>query len=285
MEKKSNKGLVCLVVVLIVALLGAVGYILYDKGIIIKKSDKVYETDKTSVTKSKKDSSISNDEAMLILDLWGITTDNVQSYNEKEEVKFNVAASHLVDVTAYFKSNIQERKYYSEFNCAELKDDSDWYYEQNNDGYMRTKNGVANYCSGYGHNIIPYDMLSNNYKYMFGSDKTIEKKDYGSYVYLSKYDGYVNLPYHDGTGGGEVFLKEIKKVESKNDKLLIYVYMDEFGLVDGNSNKVKVGDKQIDVTDTIEKDIIEKYSDEVNVYKITFNIENNHYVFNKIEKQ
>ena len=47
MEKKTNKGLICLVVVLLIALLGTVGYILVDKGVIkLKKEKSVIEKNK-----------------------------------------------------------------------------------------------------------------------------------------------------------------------------------------------------------------------------------------------
>ena len=56
MEKKSNKGLICLVVILVLALLGTVGYILYDKGVIKLGKDETVE--KTEVNDEAEEKSV-----------------------------------------------------------------------------------------------------------------------------------------------------------------------------------------------------------------------------------
>ena len=82
MEKKNNKGLICLVVILLIAVLGLTGYILVDKGV-IKLKKEVTVKEKVTTEDKNDDVIVSNDELSIMKKISEVM------FNRSDEGDFN----------------------------------------------------------------------------------------------------------------------------------------------------------------------------------------------------
>lgn len=83
-EKKNNKGIIILVVVLVLIIAGLVGYICYDNGIMVLKTEN--ETKESNTKSNKKEESDANDdETIKELDLSKCINTNNVSYSNASD--------------------------------------------------------------------------------------------------------------------------------------------------------------------------------------------------------
>lgn len=260
-----------IIVLLLIVIIGLVGYICYDKGVFgnTKETESVEET---------KIEEMDRDEAKKLLEKFEISCGNIDSYGESN--KFEAAISTL-------------KKPDAEYTCSELlSDELDKWKREGTSYSQSTDKYNLYYCDSdtngkYG--LYSYDRVNEQYKNMF--DKTLDKVNNGMYYYVKKYDGFVGLLWGDGTTGPNIDIEEINKATISNNKLVINAYM-ELLYPDDNDN-FTVGDTKVKCSDLMEnkevekvkQEILDKYLDKVNNYDITFKVKGNNYIFENINKK
>lgn len=270
---KENKKSNVLTVILVLVIVGLVGFILYDKGLLIKK-DSVKEKEKVE----EKGRSFNPAVAEEILDKFSISCTNVDNYQNNDVIKFGA-----------MMNNLNKAKYMS-YSCEDLLSNElgSWDNQEGSDGYYKSTDGVTHFCGkNYFYELYPFEDLKTKYYEMF--EGSIEKKNYGSYYYLSDKDGFAELLYADGTAGPTIFIDKVSSANIKDNMLTMIAHMEV--IVAEDDTHFKVGKNVFEFNsndpktiDAVEKEIIDKHLDDVTKYEIKFKIKDDRYVFNSIKK-
>ena len=281
MEKKSNKGLICLVIILIIALLGTVGYILVDKDIIkLKKEEKKTEE---KVEESK------NDE----LD---IDSELVKSLHSR--INMREFMSEEYDVPIYKQDELtqdtmdnKDKLYYGTFFLASSDFGMTNYDELDyKTTYELTK---ANYDKSYmqffgntNYEINNGDKLSFTHINMASGSGAGFTYDASKQVFVGGFGGIGGTSCHK--------YKTVKLYKAEESKTNVYLYekvifpekadMDD-DIVDifsdyARKNKIDSIDKKGQCGIEID---INNYLDKASTFKITFKKESGNYYFEKSE--
>lgn len=270
---KSKK---LLIVALIVIILGLVGFICYEKD--------VFKKDKPEDESAVEERTMEEKEALALLERFDINTGTVGGYNELNQI-FAVIENNLANVKCDPGTKCQS---FETHTCKELLDTEFDKWKDDGGGYMYSESNTSApyYCGSDLYPVYPFDTVNAKFKSMFG--KEIEKKNYYPYYYLKKYDGFVSLLYGDGTTGPNVDIVKLKSATIKDDLLTITVYMENIGISEEDNIGKNFVDNESDYDEDdmakIEKEIYDKYLDEVDCYDITFDVDGNNYVFNKIKQ-
>ena len=204
-KKKSNKGLIVLVVLLFVVILGLVGYICYDKGVF----DSLLGKDSPEPKQKEK---ISEEEVNSLRDF--LIVDESSGMQTSLYFDHNVSIDTMSDELVNYLIKV-----YGDKNQLSDKIQS-WMREHNND-------------IGSGDTIISSfakQELENILKLTFNIDKDIEVKESSDYIYQYNSNG---VKYHSNSGvfdlvssinpdePGTVKTKMTKYEQSNND---VYIY-------------------------------------------------------------
>ena len=277
MEKsKTNKGLVVMVVILSVLLMGAVGYICYDKFMV--KEEPVADNE-------PKEEKLSEEEVMKLHDSL-IIKDTEASLYFKDDIDVDKNTNELVEyvLTKYAEEN-NWKKQLDEFYENEA--------EKNSNDYSKAFS-------------VSKDEIENMLNKTFNVNKTLELKDKQTYSYRAwviTYSAEDNMFYLDAATTGPEYggLKnKLTKYEQEGNTLYIYDKFVMCHLANGaecyktsSYNLIVTASKQKESEDVkydsniIKKDyngvvepvydeyinydyIFENYSDKLNTYKTTF---------------
>lgn len=142
--------------------------------------------------------------------------------------------------------------------------------------------------------IVSYDEINAKYQELFGSSKSLEKKDYATgHSDQFKYsDNAFRVWLYAGGGGGVGMFNVVKNASYSGENIIVEVYHDVISMC-------YIGDSDycIDATDNVisatitsadeynMQDLINNFSDQIPVYTMTFAKDNGHYVLTNVEKQ
>jgi hypothetical protein len=268
-SKKKNILIIVLVVLLVFILIAFISFVFFIKNT-SSDTTKIDEDETTTIQNT-----MDEDEALKLLTKFDITDLTVTDYSD--EVRFGATINNLSGT-------------YTKYDCSDLLSDELNNWETRDDGYLiaGTSSSRPYFCSNsQKYELYPYNDVNSMFKTMFNG--SVINGKYGSYYYISKYNGYSYLLYADGTTGPNVSIDKIKDVNVSDTKLIITAYLENIEAYD--EKNFKVGDNLIpfDMDDdnyvnTVKDKIINNYLDSVNTYKISFTIDNDNYVFESINK-
>lgn len=139
--------------------------------------------------------------------------------------------------------------------------------------------------------VVSYWELNDEYRKLFGGD--LEKRDYGvghsdSFTFSANDDNFVITQYAGGGSGAGMF-SVVKDAYYNNDDILVNVYHDVLPLCGATEDEYCIESNSSGiVVDSIEranvKDLISKFDSSIPVYKMTFVVDDGHYVLKSVEK-
>lgn len=138
---------------------------------------------------------------------------------------------------------------------------------------------------------VSYRDLNNMYKYLFGSDENLEKKNYNnqSFIYFSTDNEATDyfLVYPGGYGGtGLTKFTAIKDAYFEDNRLVVEMYRENISWCGLITPEPEVCVKQqtwlSDNDFEAKQEIIEKFGDKLSVKKMYFVKDNNHYILEEI---
>ena len=285
--KDNNQSkLIAVLVVIIIALTFALGYAVGNKNSNGKSLEKSSEKTEEKKDSTKKDTEKGNtkeftkEDAKQLLTFYNINPDTVEHYNiyKKLEVTYNYLIEKNKDNYRY---DTCENILKSELKNWKKMDDYAYYLDYVEYYYCSTYDNQKYY-------VIPYSDFED------ALDKLYEekmKKDFAEYYYVKDLDSIVFMPYRDGTEGPSIAINEIKEYKKENNKIEIMLYSEKIPCedydyqTDRSKNCGKNGWKESGNYNEIEKNIIEKYSDEVNLYKIKIEDHGDYTTFVSLERQ
>jgi len=298
MEKNNEKEfkqtrLIIVLVAIIVILVFALGFVLGTKNNNIlkltnekieerknnstKKEEQKEQTEKSEIIKKE----LTEKDAKELLDFYKINSNTISNYNISN--KLEVTYNYLKDNNNYkqetckefLKNEINNWKHsaYNEYEYYELFKATDDYY----------------YCDGNKkYDVIPYSDYVDALKKLFNEEM---KKDYWEYYYVKSSDSIIFLPYRDGTEGPSISIDKVKSIKKDDNIIKIEYYAEKLSCedydyqTDKSKNCGKNGWKESGTYDDIQKEIIEKYLEEVNLYRIKIEDHGDYTTFVSLEKQ
>ena len=268
MEKsKTNKGLVVMVVILSIALLGAIGYICYDK-FMVKVEDPKQEEPKQEEKLSEEE--VNNLRKGLILD---------EEYGMQASLYFDHNVS--IDTMSDELVNYLIKKHCDQ-NQVSSKIDS-WMKEHNND----VSSGDSVIYSFY------KQELANILKSTFNTDKDLNIKESTDYIYMYNSNGIkynsndemLNVVSSINPSEPGTIQTKMTKYDQQNNEVYVYEKVmlcyygqsfDSNGCTNSHGYFVKITDDSKIMSNNGENRtfnydyIFENYSDKLNTYKTTF---------------
>ena len=283
MEKKSNKGLICLVVILFLAVLGLGGYILYDKDMFHLKKNDVTESTKTKETEVDYDL----DKADELLGKYGL------SGKDKQKISW---------IKAYQKGYPDDYKRWIVLDSIDTSGldkiyCSDWYSDDQNDSNRcRTDVGVIDKTEEVP--VIPYDKANEVYKNMYGEmmakrSFSISDGFFAAYSYNQYHNSFIKSECGGcgGTRGPQTRVFKIKNAKISGNKLTVQVYaqVTNADYAYGNdAEKItyRLGDIVLEAKteEDATKEVIEKYLDKVDLYEVKFEKNKEDYMLKSLVK-
>lgn len=145
---------------------------------------------------------------------------------------------------------------------------------------------------------VYYNSLNDKYKEMFGSSKSLEKKDYDaghsiSFSYSDDNGEYYDvLPFYGG-GAGEAMFSVVKSANYDDGSIIVQVYHDLVSICfeeDTNDGYcIDAGGLQNAVVNSVDQynmsDLISEFADDIPIYTMTFVKDDGHYVLSNVQKQ
>lgn len=156
---------------------------------------------------------------------------------------------------------------------------------------------------------IYYDDLNETYKYLFGETNDAAREDFSlgckKFVYDKKQDVFIDASECGGVGTPKYFYG-VKTAKEKDNKLVIDVVYAEFNIVgsydENNVVYFKYNDtlnnsyddkdiygsesgKERENYDKFEEKYLEENSQKLPIYTFVFEKEDNHYIFNSMERK
>ncbi len=268
-EKKKGKGKTIVIVLLILIILGLVSYIVYDKDLLGLKKD----SNKENIQEAKEET-ISDQEAQELLDKFGVmdvylggTVFDRGGYSD--DYKNYVVLRQLEDQGT--KGSCEELlKQEIEEGTVKYRD-GDQVYE--------TPNGVCQEETV----LIDYDDANALYQEMFGRFPSMVKNSTSfqveGYYYSNNQNGFIKTYIPGGGSDGAVYAVAYKDATLDGDTLTIEVYHKCVNMNDDGT--YTVNDKKIDSNEEAEQEVL-KNKDQMDIYKVIFIKENDHFIFNRI---
>lgn len=138
---------------------------------------------------------------------------------------------------------------------------------------------------------VKYDDLNNKYKYLFGSDQEIEKRDYnllhGDYLYTEERGGQFKVKLGGIGGTGGTMFSVVKEARYEEGILVVKVYHDAVSWCESEDqigSNYCVKPYSAPKSEAIQ-DLIENFADNIPVYTMTFTKDDGHYMLKNIQKQ
>ena len=219
MEKKSNKGFIITIVILSILLLGAVGYIAYDKFYLNDEKETVKEEQKTEEKLSEEE--IKKLHGSLITSK---VSKNTWGFYYKDKLTIDNISSELL--VKYAIINYINEKQININSDLVFERDKVLYNDRDDDGNL-----IPADKSKYENQIISKKEIDNYIKEKFNTDKKITLKDkteipmgymFGLFAYYNINDDSFYL-YSPHRGGG-LFEVANKFIEAKQEGDFIYIY-------------------------------------------------------------
>ena len=295
-KKKSNKGLICLVVILLLAVLGLGGYILVDKDIIkLKKEEK--KTEEKVEPKEVELDPESEEVVSLMKKALGVDdysvfstcTSNLNVYRKGFDINSVENADLDILVTHYIASVSSKDQPYYEKKEIDLGTGS----EAPAGSYGTLKNETyKNYVLEYFGPKYKFEIPKEGYE--FNSHLSC-----GIYRYSKEYDCYLNI---SACGGicPDMYINKLDKAVKNSTEDSIVVDFYSFVLINDTENGGSYLRNDIESTDNIayynsdehvydtmqnQKDeIFAQYKDKAARYQFTFKKDGDNYYINKVEK-
>ena len=217
-NKKSNKGLIVLVVLLSVLLIGAVVYICYDKFMVKEES---VNNDSKEIEK------LSEEEVMKLHDSLVSTSKSTGFYFDEKVSIEDIPAEVIIEIAMNGYISEQGIKYDADnFYQVCGKTSAEYYICEvdENGKEKKVENDTTKQMT------ISKDVIDNYIKEKFGTDKNFvvdtfhtqssDNKGLGGYYNSTKEEYYLTIPHR---GGDTVRLSsKILNYEQNNDELIIY---------------------------------------------------------------
>lgn len=275
MEKKSNTGLILAIVICAVLAAGGIGYGAW-----------------ATVSGNSQNDSLRkqvNDLKQQVNDLAGEEVYNETDATIVDNNEAVVIAEKTIDnnlAQSLINSYLKTFNYLSNMLDYEFNEDvkAEVAFKNVEPGYSLTESRV-----GY------YD-LNKQYEELFGG--TLEKRDYtAGHSDMLKYvgnagDGSFEVSFYEGGGAGNALFSVVKNAKYDGQNAVVEVYHDKITVCEVDANDgycIDAKGKMSTVIDSIEeynmKELIEKFSDRIPVYKMTFTKNNGHYVLSAVEKE
>ena len=284
-NKKSNKGLIITIIILIILLLGATGYICYDKGVFKFNKQEI-------VTKpnNNKQLRLTEEEVSNIVKNIPYATNNTSNKNftaYAEQTQLNTIDKKLL---IQFAINNLDLTTYEEGMPKFVNEDN---------GYKYSKEEESAPAEGYFSLDKVANFIKDKYNLDIDVDSLTEKNGYvtnapgcGSIYYVNNYFCY--LCSKGGTGITKV--SDIVDYKLKNNKLIITekvgflyteltssnLYKDNFAKTNALLENENIGQKPEEQLEKAKKYLSEN-KEKFNSYKHTFNIVNEKYYWNSTE--
>lgn len=275
MEKKKNKGLICLVVILIVLVLGLSGYIVFDKVFSSEKQDKDTTNKKTesAINKEAEPETLSIEDEIVeklmeaphyfigddYLDTYydGVLYDqdyNVENIPDKIKILMGITASGIKIVD---NKDIQANQKIV-LKASKVREQVESIFGKN---VKYTDQDVDNY--GINKGIFKYDQKNDEYYYIVTT---------GSIFFTPKY---------------KTLIVDAKKYDDRIE-ITEKVARLEYDVQPSGDYKINILKKKndTDLIDTIKEEdnfSFDNYKNKLNSYKYTFNKDGNNYYFYSVE--
>lgn len=282
-QKKSNKGLIVFVIILIILLLGTTGYICYDKGLF----DSLLGKEK-SVEKIKKEKKISEEEVMKLHNNLMIKDGDLYS---KSNINIDtISSSDLIPyvLIEYSKKNgINLDNEIDVIDCEEQYNDNKIHlckYDDSKEDFVSVpKDSVVS---------ISKSDIDKEIKLLFNTDRVFELTDYTEYygnqmvpVFVYSKDDNKFYLVNRGQGGDlGIYNANNKLLKFEQDENNIYIYDKVVRCMSSicyktqaygdNSDIVLMADERNGISATVDSNILEKNTG--TDLKINFN-----YIFDK----
>ena len=294
MEKENEKEfkqtrLTIVLVAIIVVLVFALGFVLGTKNNNLapnnetkeetkKESEKEPEPEKEPEEETTRE--FTKEDAKELLTFYNVNPNTVEHYNIYR--KLEVTYDYLIEKNKdNYRYDTCENILKSELKNWKKEGDYAYYLDHVEYYYCSTYNNQKHY-------VIPYKDFEDALNKLY-SEKM--KKDFSEFYYVKDLDSIVFMPYRDGTEGPSIAINEIKEYKKENNKIEIMLYSEKIPCedydyqTDRSKNCGKNGWKESGNYNEIEKNIIEKYSDEVNLYKIKIEDHGDYTTFVSLERQ
>lgn len=274
-EKKSNKGMLVATILFAILAIGGIGF---GAWAMVDGNSKKAQSD-TQISALKQQ----------INDLVG-----KEVYNNEEIATNNETVISEKVVDNYLAQSLIS-PYLVSFNYASDIFDYDFTEDAKiNIAYLNSE------CYSYSNMSVSYDCINKEYQELFGNDSSLAKKDYAarhtnSYEFVKgdygdSSDSFRIIDFNGGGAGFGVF-DVVKSAIVVGDNVVVEVYHggvpiceaveDDYCIETNGGSSFKI--------DSIEeynvKELIEKYSNKISVYKMTFVKNNGHYVLSAVEKK
>lgn len=271
-KKKSGKGKTLTIVILILIILGLVGYIVYDKNVLELKKDSNLEN-KQELLKEEKTIAFDDQEAQKLLDKFGIMdvylggTVFDRGYND--DYKNYVVLKQLEEKGT--KGSCQK------ILSKEIEEEKVTYREA--DHSYETPNGVCQAETV----LIDYEDANKLYQEMFGNFTSISRNSISfqveGYYYSDIQLGFIKTTILGGGSNDAVYVVAYKDAFLDEDILTIEVY---HKVVNKNDDGTyTINDKKVESNEKAEQEIL-KNKDQMDIYKVIFVKEDDHFIFNRI---
>ena len=227
--KKSSKGLIMLIIVLIICVIGLGGYIVYDK--VLNKNKQITSTNNNTTPSTKKEENINLDNSDKNRTLETYISQNID-LESSYEVLNNEEYETLVKKYEDNANNIIENENEVAINNT-ISTEINWKevskYVDNNSLISRmTENSKLK--------SVKYDDLLNTKKQLYGENSILEKQNfsYGNcseYIYIEKLNIYIEN--NEGCGLNTSEEPIIKKIIKQNN--ILYVFVNTYNYTDFES--------------------------------------------------
>lgn len=217
-NKKSNKGLIVLVVILSILLIGAVGYICYDK--FMAKEDSVTDNE-------PQEEKLSEEEVAKLHESLVSASKSIGIYFDEKVSIEDIPAEVVIEIAMDSYISEQGIKYdTNNFYQVCGKTSAEYYICEvdENGKEKKVENDTTKQMT------ISKDVIDNYIKEKFGTDKdfvvdtffTQSSNNTGlkGYYNSAKEEYYLTIPHHGG--GLERLYSKILNYEQNNDELIIY---------------------------------------------------------------
>ena len=287
--KKSHTGGI-IIAILILIIIGLVGYIVYSNGYL----DKYLNKEEKQEEKQNAEKELTDNKAIVdlqkqqdVINLLGASSISpAPSYYKNVESKNIPEGEKLRTVIAYLD---QEKKYTIE--------DPAKYPNVKGDGIMMNGNTLGEdeidleefYYDEYeeGYHIIKASDVRELYKKVYGEElkETTAFNTYPWYYYEKGYDIYLMVSKGGGTCG-EYYQQYNYKYTEDNDYAYIYTSLAYFSCEPDiyKDFEMREAIAKLSMDNPVPEDFVQKNLDKLNKYRVVFKKDNGNFIFEKIEE-
>lgn len=282
-------------IILILVIIGLIGYILVDKKIITINGNKNVAKDDVPITteQNKEEMDIESKE---VEDLYAPFSYFMHDASDEELYKKDVVLSS--DLSNEYKNRLAFAYMYNKLGQTKTYDGKNKLYDDYEVEFRYLKSSkLEKYYTEFFGKDVKYNKVSFNSHSIDNLEMTYNSKDDSYYedgnVGDRTYYRYAHELYKAVKSGNKIELYEYVVVYNENDRLFgVYKNIEDANnnknaikeelVNDGEYNLIKIKDFKESSKGFL--DDLSDYKDKASKYKITFEKENSNYVFKKIEK-